>query len=112
VKPISLLLILTGAITLAGCKPQAAALDQARPGRYAGVGLYAPSEAWKRIVDTALPKGAAKAGLVDDEQVIVVVDSDTGEVRQCGALSGYCVGVKPWGHAVSQTLPVNLAPRR
>ncbi len=61
-------------------------------------------------MDAALPKVAGKAGLADDEQVIVVVDSDTGEIRQCGALSGYCVGMRPWDHGVSQTLPASLVP--
>ncbi len=56
----------------------------------AGRGLAA-DQLWIR----ALPKVAGKAGLADDEQVIVVVDSDTGEIRQCGALSGYCVGLRP-----------------
>ena len=32
----------------------------------------------------------------DDEQVIVVVDSQTGEIRQCGNLSGHCIGMNPW----------------
>jgi len=109
-KPIPSLLILAGALTLAGCKPQAVASGQAHPGRYVGIGLYAPGEAWKRIVDAALPKVAGKAGLADDEAVIVVVDSDTGEIRQCGALSGYCVGMTPWNHGVSQTLPITLSP--
>jgi hypothetical protein len=104
------LLILAGALTLAGCKPQPAASNQARHGRYVGIGLYSAGAAWQRIVDAGSPKVAGKAGLADDEQVIVVIDSDTGEIRQCGALSGYCVGAKPWEHGVSQTLPVSLSP--
>jgi hypothetical protein len=104
------LLILAGALTLVGCKRQSVSQTDGRHGRYVGIGLYSAGAAWQRITDTALPKVAGKAGLADDEQVIVVVDSDTGEIRQCGALSGYCVGMKPWDHAVSQTLPVNLSP--
>lgn len=109
-KPDPMLLILAGALALAGCKPQTSASGQTHHGRYVGIGLYFPGEGWKRIVDAAQSKLAGKAGPADDEQVIVVVDSDTGEIRQCGALSGYCVGMKPWDHGVSQSLPVSLGP--
>ena len=108
-KTLPSLSILAAALTLAGCKPQAG-LVQARHGRYVGIGIYSAGSAWQRITDAALPKVSGKAGLADDEHVIVVVDSDTGEIRECGALSGYCVGMKPWDHGVSQALPISLTP--
>ena len=46
--------------------------------------------------------GAAKPE--DDDVLIVVVDSDTGEVRECGNYSGRCVSMNPWTKAVGPQL--------
>jgi hypothetical protein len=48
----------------------------------------------------------------DDQAIIVVVDSATGEIRSCGDLSGYCIGQNPWKKplASGQGAPVALAP--
>ncbi|QYE33020.1 MULTISPECIES: hypothetical protein [Sphingosinicellaceae] len=52
---------------------------------------------------------AADARIENDEDVIVVLYSDTGEVRQCGDHSGDCVGMDPWSGAKAQgTLPARL----
>ena len=79
-------------------------------GRYAGVGLYFPGALWSKMVAGAPATDPSKARTTDDDEVIVVVDSETGEIRQCGNLSGYCVGMNPWTKALlaSQTLPVQL----
>ncbi len=55
-------------------------------------------------------KSAAAATAADDEHVIVVVDSQTGEVRECGDYSGLCVSLNPWTKAVAreQASPVTL----
>jgi hypothetical protein len=51
----------------------------------------------------------ALAKLQDDEHVIVVMDSHTGEVRQCGDHSGHCVSMNPWTSEGGQaSLPVKL----
>jgi hypothetical protein len=44
----------------------------------------------------------------DDEQIIVVLDSTTGELRHCGNLSGVCVAMNPWSKPLpaSHTAPV------
>ena len=55
------------------------------------------------------PKDSGASKLSDDDQVIVVVDSTTGELRECGNLSGYCVGLQPWARPAPQTAPVVLA---
>lgn len=56
------------------------------------------------------PGDTALAKLQDDEHVIVVIDSHTGEVRQCGDHSGYCVSMNPWGgQASGAMLPVKLS---
>jgi len=54
---------------------------------------------------------AAAARLVDDQAVIVTVDSRSGEVRACGDLTGYCVGMNPWRRELlqGQKAPVALA---
>jgi hypothetical protein len=51
---------------------------------------------------------ATTAKIADDEHVIVVLDSHTGEVRQCGDHSGYCVATNPWTTSQA-TLPVRLS---
>jgi hypothetical protein len=101
------------AIGVSGChKPDVVGLDDHR-GRYAGVGIYAPGAAWVRLVQDQQPRPASAAKLADDEAIIVVTDSKTGELRACGDLSGYCVGMNPWqaGLAKAQVAPVNLIPQ-
>jgi hypothetical protein len=68
-----------------------------------------PGQPWTKLVAAQATNGAA-ARTADDQAIIVVTDSDTGEVRACGDLSGYCVGMNPWKSALpaSQLAPVNL----
>jgi hypothetical protein len=54
------------------------------------------------------PSDPAAARIADDEHVIVVVDSHTGEVRQCGDYSGACIAMNPWARNGSP----NAAPIR
>jgi hypothetical protein len=79
-------------------------------GRYMGVGLYPAGTIWEQVIAANPSKVPAAANLKDDDQVIVVVDSDTGELRQCGNLSGYCIGMNPWTKALlaSQMAPAPL----
>ena len=97
---------------LAGCSAPAdgPAADLARHGRYVGVGIYPVGQMWSQVVVANAPKDAATSRLGDDEQIIVVVDSATGELRQCGNLSGYCVGMSPWRGKLppSQIAPIPL----
>jgi hypothetical protein len=93
-------LILAVAAGLSGCQPKntSGALDWApdRPGRYAGLGVYPTGSRWAKVAVSGQPSDPAAARTIDDEHVIVVIDSKTGEVRQCGNLSGYCIGMNPW----------------
>jgi hypothetical protein len=83
-------------LCLSGCnRAQGALDDQGRHGRYAGVGIYSPDKQWAKVSAAAQPTGPAAAA-VDDQVIIVVVNSDTGELRACGDLSGYCIGMNPW----------------
>lgn len=98
---------------LAGCKkPASDAADgeTAARGRYLGVGVYSANSLWSKMVTANTATDLAKAGLRDDEHIIVVVDSRTGEVRQCGDMSGYCIGMNPWSGPLDATraAPVNL----
>ena len=86
------LLPLVSTALLASCdQPQAASNDGFTHGngRYVGIGVYPTNELWTQI---NLPKpdkvDPAAATLGDDKQIIVVVDTRTGEVRQCGDMSG------------------------
>ena len=99
------------AALLGGCKkPSPILAELGHHGRYVGVGIYAPSTPWTKLVTAGSPASPSAAKLADDQAIIVVVDSDTGEVRACGDLSGYCVGMNPWraGLAKAQTAPVDL----
>jgi hypothetical protein len=101
-------LVAFGLLALAGCqKPAASPQGATAHGRYLGVGVYEPGPMWRQIARSGAPAGAAAATLKDDEQVIVVVDSKTGEVRQCGNLSGVCIGMNPWTAAATPT-PANM----
>jgi hypothetical protein len=65
-------------------------------GRYVGIGIYSAGQMWQRMAGAARSRDESAATLRDDEQVIVVVDSQTGEIRQCGNLSGHCIRMNPW----------------
>ncbi len=100
---------------LAGCGgPASDGPGHQQGGRYAGIGLYSPGDMWQRLAVAERPGDNTAANLRDDEVVIVVVDSRTGEVRQCGNLSGYCIGSNPWVAPLGreQALPVNLTEHR
>lgn len=80
-------------------------------GRYAGVGVFDAGRLWSKMIVPTTQQDDSSARLSDDEHVIVVVDSQTGEVRQCGDHSGYCIGVSPWGTKDGATplLPAKLS---
>lgn len=103
--------LVLAALALCGCHRRAAEPPEAAGrGRYVGVGHYAPGPAWARIAQADQANDPARARLGDDDQVLVVMDSDTGEVRQCGNLSGVCVALNPWSRpvAASRLAPVQL----
>ncbi|MGC1303037.1 MAG: hypothetical protein WA840_11740 [Caulobacteraceae bacterium] len=96
---------------LAGCNGPVSESRGHTHGRYAGVGIYLPGELWSKMVQASAPASPSQARTADDEHVIVVVDGDTGEIRQCGDLSGYCVGMNPWTRTLvgPQVAPVQLS---
>jgi hypothetical protein len=108
--------LVAGAVVLlfmAGCSKPSGMLAGGAPshqGRFEGVGIYSPGRMWEQLVRAGSPTDAVASTLKDDEQVIVVIDSRTGEVRQCGNLSGYCVSMNPWTKplAASQQAPLPL----
>jgi hypothetical protein len=110
-KPVPLVGCALALWCLTGCKgpgePSSAEHDH---GRYVGVGIYAPQAQWSKMTAAQQANAAPAARPIDDEAIIVVVDSTTGEVRECGDLSGYCVGYNPWRTPLSpgQTAPVSL----
>jgi hypothetical protein len=65
-------------------------------GRYVGIGTFPANELWPKLAAVAMPTDPKAATLADDRQIIVTVDSQTGEVRQCGDLSGHCIAMNPW----------------
>lgn len=81
---------------------------------YVGLGTYSPSELWAKIVGAPAPEDKAVATAADDDEIIIVVNTKTGEIRQCGNLSGHCIGMNPWTKplAAEQQGPVKLTERR
>jgi hypothetical protein len=64
---------------------------------------------WSQTAGPAASKDQAVAKLEDDENIIVVIDTHTGEVRQCGDHSGICVAMNPWsGQGAPLAAPVKL----
>ncbi|QUD89462.1 hypothetical protein [Phenylobacterium montanum] len=106
-------LVLAG-LALSGCKklsePAAEERQAAQHGRYAGVGLYGPSKQWTKLISTQQTKDESTAQPIDDQIIIVVQDTVTGEVRACGDLTGYCIGMNPWKKALlaEQIAPLKL----
>ena len=96
-------------ILVTGCnsQPDSASAPGRAAGRYAGIGVFDAGRLWAQMAGSPKADGPA-ARIADDEHVIVVVDSHTGEIRQCGDHSGYCVATNPWS-ASAVGLPVKLA---
>ncbi len=83
---------------------------RAGPNGYVGVGIYAPSLAWQRLVQAGAQPNVnpALARTVDDQVVIVVQNSRTGDIRACGDMTGYCVGMNLWIKPPGQLTPVSV----
>lgn len=108
---VSALSVLLMACVLPGCGEEAAGPDGGvrSPGRYSGIGTYDAGRLWAEMAGIEAPSDPAAARLADDEHVIVVIDSHTGEVRQCGDYSGVCVTMNPWtGQGSRSATPVKL----
>lgn len=108
---ISALSILATGCLLSGCGQQGAVSGPGpkSQGRYAGIGTYDAGRLWGQMAGIEAPADAAAAKLEDDEHIIVVIDSHTGEVRQCGDYSGVCVAMNPWaGQGARSATPVKL----
>lgn len=98
-------------VCLSACHraPDATANGSRNPGRYAGIGVFDAGRLWAETSRPNAKADPAAARLDDDEHIIVVLDSHTGEVRQCGDHSGYCVAMNPWTRTGPETmLPVKL----
>jgi hypothetical protein len=78
------------------------------PGRYTGIGVVSAGRLWSQRAITTPASDTAAATLADDEHIIVVVDTHSGEVRQCGDQSGFCVTMNPWSGAAPAGLPAKL----
>ena len=102
---------LAAVVCLGGCVKHADDWQGAAGhGRYFGVGIYGPDHQWRHLVATQVSKDTAAARPIDDQVIIVVENSVTGEVRACGDLTGYCIGMNPWKTQLlsSQISPVKL----
>jgi hypothetical protein len=111
----SLFLSTAVCVLLWGCEAKNEAAETANvEGRYQGIGVYNAGSGWARMTVPPAEPGSRAARLADDDHVIVVTDSRTGEVRQCGDLSGYCIRLNPWTQTLdaSRAAPVALEPLR
>jgi hypothetical protein len=124
--------LLLTAVAATGCKPAATAADASaaaavhlpasvaavrneagRTGRFLAVGIYSAGEVWSRMAAADDPKAPANTSKVaDDQSIIVVEDSQTGEVRACGDMTGHCISMNPWNKALilAQIAPIHLTP--
>jgi hypothetical protein len=105
-------LVLT-AFVMAGCNKgdeASSSIGQKSPGRYAGIGTFEAGRLWQEMKGAPASQDPTTANLADDEHIIVVLDSHTGEIRQCGDHSGFCVAMNPWtGTGNVAGAPVKLA---
>src|SRR5262245_4704843 len=112
VKPaIAAIALTAAALTLSGCDRHEDAVGpgSSAKGRYAGIGTFEADRLWAQMSGAAESNDPAAAKLADDSEIIVVIDSRTGEVRQCGNNSGYCVTMNPWSQPGQRTAtPVKL----
>jgi len=108
--------VVIAAVSLSACKRKdgtwASLSGEPHQGRYLGVGVYRPEAAWARMVSAQQTDTTPAAKTAGDQVVIVVVDSGTGEVRACGDLSGYCIGMNPWNKALAKTQIAPIAMTR
>ena len=101
------------AACLSGCHGSPAynnsteATEHHRGGRYLGIGVYPVGNLWQHLAPPSRNADPHAATLQDDTQLIVVVDSNSGEIRQCGNMSGHCIGMNPWAAALA---PGRAAP--
>src|ERR1700761_8677283 len=99
------------ALCLSSCnKPWAADAGDggSAHGRFFGVGIYPVDRMWSQIGGLEASKSPTASHLKDDHEVIVVVDTRTGELRQCGNMSGFCVGMNPWSRPLTQAQSMPL----
>jgi hypothetical protein len=97
-------------LATAGCNKSMAvdADGTASRGRYSGIGTFPADPLWRQRSE-ATSKDESEARLADDSQIIVVVDTQSGEVRQCGNNSGQCVRTNPWSKdSAAASLPAAL----
>lgn len=97
-NPVAGSLVVLPLLLLCACDEKAAeTLEDAKlHGRYAGIGVFEASQIWQKVAGVPEAKDPAQAKTADDAHIIVVVDTETGEVRQCGDVSGYCLAMNPW----------------
>lgn len=103
-----LALALTTALSACGQPIGVSSPGDKNPGRYTGIGVVSAGRMWSQRAITTPVSDPAAATLADDEHIIVVVDTHTGEVRQCGDQSGICVTMNPWSGAPPAGLPAKL----
>ena len=99
------ILMVMAVLALASCGQDAATDLQGGPAkspdRYSGIGTFPTDRLWKQLANPPAVNDPKAASVADDEQIIVVIDGHTGEVRQCGDHSGVCVAMNPWSSSAS-----------
>lgn len=105
----AVVLLACGALAGCGQTESADRALQKEQGRYAGIGTFPAGRLWSEMAVATKPTDPEAAILQDDENIIVVIDSHSGEVRQCGDHSGFCVRMNPWtGAGTRAAAPVKL----
>lgn len=101
--------MIASSLVVTGCSDRPASSQVNKFGRFTGIGVFEAGRLWPQVAATGAPVARGIASPADDEHIIVVVDTTTGEVRQCGDLSGRCIGMNPWGPlGAGATAPVKV----
>lgn len=98
------MVVISAGLLISGCGPHLANAPHRGEGRYQGIAIGPAGDAWRKLADAPKPLSAKIANLADDDYLIVVTDTTSGEVRECGDRSGFCVQLRPWDK------PAPLAP--
>jgi len=83
-------------LVLTGCSDRPISSQANKFGRFTGIGVFEAGRLWPQVAAVSGRAAFRVASPADDEHIIVVVDTTTGEVRQCGDLSGRCISMNPW----------------
>lgn len=98
-------------LLIGGCQGEGSMSSRSKNGRYQGIGVATPGAGWTTAADAPKPGKSDAATLSDDDYVVFITDTQTGEVRECGDRSGFCIKLQPWAKPTPQA-PISLTEHK